>query len=349
MIQNFASGSAPNYSDEWRKAAKYSWVISSSSDVRGNLTKLKYKNENNDDKEEKPDPYSWNAQVDLRNVSIKTNSSVKELIKDAHFALVLNYVKMKEKTKESSFKDVNVTRMKREESRIDAAALKLPGEIRKENYERYIRNISKNIKVTSDIKSIRNIFMRVLGQQYAGHYILQGLHFSELDNIMDAIIDFILAYEKKNQEPDADLNDVVDVYSSRISSRLKDAMESTVRYNNNIKNNLDYLIGQSPSEKHTQLVKKIIEVNKAICDKIRRTPLESIEDAVILYGKIMRMREDYRNGRLFKKAFSVSDFNYYLEGNDEERCLRMLNNVSASQIGDILNNFDQYINFLNKL
>jgi hypothetical protein len=351
MIQNFASGSEPSGS-EWRKVAKYSWVVTSSGDLRtGSVIKLNPKKDTeNEEEDNKPDPYSWNALVNLRNLSIQRSSKVKDELQPAHFALVLDYVKMKEKTKESTFKDTQVTKQQRVESRVDAAALKLPNDIKAENFERYIQKISRSIKVTSDITSIRNIFMRILGLQYAGHYVLQGLHFGELDTIMDKIIGLMLTYEKSIEEPESDdWQSIIKVRSDSISSTIRDAMDTTVRYNKNIKNNLDHLYTNSPSPEHTKVIDKIIQVNKVICDKIKNTKLDSIEDAVIFYGKIRRMREDFKDSALFKQAIKASDVNYYLESSDEDRCLRMLNRINNSEINGILKNFDQYINYINKL
>jgi hypothetical protein len=352
MLQNFASGSEPG-SSEWRKVARYSWVVTSSSDLRGgSVIKLnpKKKVEDNESEEKKPDPYSWNALFNLRNLSVQRSSKVKEELQPAHFALVLDYVKMKEKTKESTFKDTQVTKQKRAESRIDAAALKLPNDIKAENYERYIQKISRSIKVTSDITSIRNIFMRVLGLQYAGHYVLQGLHFGELDTIMDKIIGLMLTYEKSIEEPESeDWQSIIKVRSDSISSNMRDAMETTIRYNKNMKENLDYMYTNSPSPEHTKVIDKLIQVNKVICDKIRNTKLDSIEDAVIFYGKITRMREDFKHSALFKEALKASDVNYYLESSDSDRCLRYLVRINTSEIPQILRNFDQYINYINKL
>ena len=350
MIQNFASGSTPDYSDDWMKAARFSWVVNSSSDVRGTLTLLKPKNVDKDENvEEKPDPYSWNALVRLGNLSVQRSSKVKEEIQGAHFALVLDYVKMKEKTKESTFKDTQVTKQKREESKIDAAALKLPNNIRTENYERYTKTISKNIKITSDITSIKNLFMRVLGMQYAGHYVLQGLHFGDLESIFEKIIKFLQNLDQANQDSESDAARVQQVYVDGISSYVKNAMENTTRYNSNIRKNLDYLYTASPSPEHTKILDKFVQVNKAIVDKIRSAELDSIEDAVVFYGKVRRMREDYKNSPLFSKALKVSDINYYLEGSDEDRCLRYLTQVPNSDISGILANFDQYIKYINKL
>jgi hypothetical protein len=351
MLQNFASGSEPSGS-EWRKVAKYSWVVTNASDLRGgSVIKLNPKKEEEPGEQEiKPDPYTWNALVNLRNLSVQKSSKVREELQPGHFALVLDYVKMKEKTKESSFKDTQVTKQKRAESRVDAAALKLPNDVKAENFERYIQKISRSVKVTSDISSIRNIFMRVLGLQYAGHYVLQGLHFGELDTIMDRIIGLMLTYEKSIEDPESEnWQSIIKIKSDSISSNMKDTMETTVRYNKNIRNNLDHLYTNSPSGEHTKVIDKIIQVNKVICDKIRNTTLDSIEDAVIFYGKIRRMREDFKDSALFKQALKASDVNYYLESNDEDRCLRMLNRIDNSDIDGILKNFDQYINYINKL
>ena len=192
--------------------------------------------------------------------------------------------------------------------------------------------------------------MRILGLQYAGHYVLQGLHFGELENIMDKIIGLILTYEKSVEDPESeDWQSIIKVKSDSFSSNMRDVMETTVKYNRNIKNNLDYLYTGSPSAEHTKVIDKLRQVNKVICDKIRNTKLDSIEDAVIFYGKIRRMREDFKDSALFRQAFKASDVNYYLESSDEDRCLRMLNRVVNSEIDEILKNFDQYIKYIQKL
>ena len=91
-----------------------------------------------------------------------------------------------------------------------------------------------------------------------------------------------------------------------------------------------------------------IEINKAIVKKIQDAPLETIEDALILYNKIRNIRDSY-NSPLFRKCYKASGVNYYLEGSDESTPLRHLNNIDNSDIPGILSNFEQYINYINKL
>jgi hypothetical protein len=138
-------------------------------------------------------------------------------------------------------------------------------------------------------------------------------------------------------------------YVDRASREIKDKMESNIGYNNNMKKNLDYLITNSPDEDHTNVVDMFIEVNKAIVKKIQDAPLETIEDALILYNKIRNMRDSYRNSSLFKKCQRASNVNYYLEASDLDQPLRYLKAIDNYDIPDILSNFDQYINYINKL
>jgi len=340
MLQNKSSGSHPNGSD-WRKIARYSWVVSSPGDIRGatNMKKLKLKVEENIEEEEvKPNPYTWNAPLEIRRMTLGNSADVKEYLKQAHFALILDYVKMKEMMRGGKVTDTEVTKTEREESKKGALALELPDKIKAANFERYIKQISQNIKITDDISSLRRIFQRVFGFGYAGHYILQGLNFSAMEEIFDSIVNSMTSdsYDKQR-------------YVDRAARYVKERMEANIEYNNNMKKNLDYLIQNSPDEDHTKLVNKIIEVNKAIVKKIQDSPLETIEDAVILYNKIRNMRDSYRNSPVFKKCQRASNINYYLEASDVDQPLRYLTSIMNYDIPDILANFDQYINFINKL
>jgi len=341
MIQNFAVGSTPVTTNDWMKIAKFSWVVSSSGDIREPLKKLKLIKKV-EKEEEKPDPYTWNAILDLGRMTLSKGTNLKEELNNANFALVLDYVKMKKMmssgSADGSITDTSIMKAKREESREGALALKLPNDIKNANFNRYIKQISQNIKITDDISSLRRIFQRVFGFGYAGHYILQGLNFSPMDDIFEYILNFMTSDDTDKER-----------YIKYAVSNIKDRIEANMVYNNNIKENLDYLLTASPDEGHTNVVNKFIEVNKVIVEKIKNAPLETIEDAVILYNKMKNMRDSYRNSPLFKKCQRASNVNYYLEGSDRSQPLRYLSNIDNSEIPGILSNFDQYINYINRL
>jgi len=337
LIQNFALGSEPG-NNEWKKIAQYSWIVSSAGDIRELLKKLKLKNASVEKEEEKPDPYTWNALLDIRRMVLGKNTNLKEELNNAHFALVLDYVKMKKIKSGGGVTDTAVTKAKREESREGALSLKLPNDIKNANFQRYIKQISQNIKITDDISNLRIIFQRVFGFGYAGYYILQGLNFSAMEDIFNYIVNFMTLDNEYDKQR----------YLDRTSREIKDRMTSNIDYNNNMKENLDYLFTASPDEDHTNVVEMFIEVNKAIVKKIQDAPLETIEDALILYNKIRNIRDSY-NSPLFVKCHKASNVNYYLEGSDRQTPLRHLRNIDNSEIPGILSNFDQYINYIKKL
>jgi hypothetical protein len=348
MIQNWANGSQPDYSRDWKKIARYSWVCLSSSDVRGKLSLLIPK-KTSDMELKKPDPYTWNAEINLRNLSVNNSQREKETLQPAHFALILDYAKMKEKTSESDYISTNIIKDSRKESRMGSLALKLPNKIREENYERYMETISKNLTITSDIKNIRNIFNRTLGMQYAGHYILQGLHFNQLEETFERIIKFIQNLDSKNQDPQSDSDQIQQIYIDRITSGVRKSMDRSIENNNNIRKNLDNLYKNSPSPEHTKIVDKFVKINTIIINKIKTAELDSIEDAVVLNSKIIRMNKEYKESPLFAKARRAWDIIFYIEDDDKNRCLRYLKSIEIGEIDGILSNFDQYIKYINKL
>jgi hypothetical protein len=359
MLQNFASGSEPS-SSEWRKVARYSWVVTSSGDLRS-LIKLNPKKavEDNQSEVKKPDPYSWNALVNLRNLSVQRSSKVKEELQPAHFALVLDYVKMKEKTKESTFKDTQFTKQQRTKSRIDAEALKTDAEIKSANFDRYIDKISKNLADKFQVKPgesvdekssyLKLIFLRIFGYGYAGHYVLQGLNFSDFKTIKDYIFNALLYQDKYALE--------------RAVSSIESKMSTNKRYNTNMKNNLDYLVENCPDEEFSEkddegnviktytrmdIIKKLMEVNRVIVYKINNSNLECLQDVDILFDKLKNIRENFRNNPAYEKCLQASNVNYYLEDGNLRQPLRYLNEIEVYNIPGIIKNFDSLIKYINR-
>jgi hypothetical protein len=182
------------------------------------------------------------------------------------------------------------------------------------------------------------MFSRILGMDKAGYYVLQGLRFDNMSSFMSRLVDFMDADDQHK-----------DYYLDKVSTYMKDIMRGNKEYNTNMTQNIDYLIGQSPSQKHTQIVQKLIEVNKVICEKISQSKVETLEELVVFYNKVRSIRYEYRDNPVFRKAKNASDVNYYLESNDNDRCLRYLSRIDQSEIDGILKNFDLFIKFIKTL
>jgi hypothetical protein len=339
MIQDEYEGSSSDIysnpeSKEWRQYGSCSWVVASSGDLSGALKSIVKKPSS----DVPADPYSWNALLNTNAMKIGGQANMKDRLANAHFALVLDYSKLMELSSSGQIMDTTKIKQQRETSREGALALKLPAEIKDENYARYIDKISSNIQITDDLSNLKRMFSRILGMDKAGYYVLQGLRFDNMSSFMSRLVDFMDADDQHK-----------DYYLDKVSTYMKDIMRGNKEYNTNMTQNIDYLIGQSPSQKHTQIVQKLIEVNKVICEKISQSKVETLEELVVFYNKVRSIRYEYRDNPVFRKAKNASDVNYYLESNDNDRCLRYLSRIDQSEIDGILKNFDLFIKFIKTL
>ena len=357
MIQNVSSGSEPNV--YYKKVAKNSWVITGSGDYRGDIKKLKYKLAEPKEVDIDKDPYTWNALVDLDyKVPKITTGDPKRKLENATFALVLDYVAMKNKFGEG-VEDVDITKGRRELSKSGALALKTDAEIKSANFDRYIDKISKNLadkfqvkpgeSVDSKASYLKLIFLRIFGYGYSGHYILQGLNFSDFKTIKDYILNALLNQDKFALE--------------RAVSNIESIMARNKRFNTNMKNNLDYLVQNCPDEEYSEkdaegnvvktytrmdIIKKLMEVNRVIVYKINNSNLECLQDFDILFDKLKNIRENFRNNPAYEKCHQASNVNYYLEDDNLRQPLRYLRDIEVYQIPEIIENFDSLIKYINR-
>jgi hypothetical protein len=97
-IQNRHSGSSDEYSQEWRKYGPRSWVIEGTAEYSGTPQLLVPKGVKveveEDELDDKIDPYTWNALLTYRygNIELGRDSNVDKILSGAHFAIVLNFL-----------------------------------------------------------------------------------------------------------------------------------------------------------------------------------------------------------------------------------------------------------------
>ena len=64
-----------------------------------NLANWLEKSKKNDEKEEKPDPYTWNALLARNGISAQSDTDMRGKLSKAHFAIVLDYLELKKDRK----------------------------------------------------------------------------------------------------------------------------------------------------------------------------------------------------------------------------------------------------------
>lgn len=319
-IQNHSDGGYDSYSNEWRKYGRYSWAVPNS-DTYNPVFILKPKHESEKEIDE-IDPYDWNAPIVYsRYGGIQTyGRSIKpDDIKDAHFALVVDF----EELKKSKYTKRSITKQNREDSRKDALSLKSDSDIRRENINKYIAKLSSNIKIDDELTNFNKLFLRILGWTNCGWYVLLGYGKGSINDIITYMCSYMKLESDSNKQ----------YYSELIKNIISDkTKENTVR-------NEEVTVGlqraykyfqKSDSDKDKQILEILdiyYDINRAIYDLIKSIKTETIEDLEVFYSKIDTLYHMFYNHSRYREARRIRYFLSYINREDNYNML----------IGDVYN------------
>jgi hypothetical protein len=332
IIQNRAAGSTPNNSDDWRSYGNQSWHVSNG-DYSGTPKVLIPKNiDTGDDdgvEDEKVDPYTWNAPIEIRNLSLSNAANVKSILSDAHFAIVLDYLELKK----SGFKTKQSISTEREESRAGATSLMTDEEIKSANINRYMDELAKKVKIEPDLANISNLVFRYFGLGKFGYYVLRGRHFTDFNSILSYLYKFL-----KEEDKEYYYNQIIEniKYKSKINSEFNVDSEAILKK----------CFDKTSSEKK-KLKSKLEELNSVIYNRFKSFEIENIDDLDLFYNKMLSLRRIWKESDRFPYTKKI----YYLVENmsDEYRTERYLNDIDDSQVTNIIEEMDRFINLSKKI
>lgn len=329
IIQNRAGGSSPNNSDDWRSYGNQSWNVSSG-DYSGTPKILIPKNiEDIDTEDEKVDPYTWNAPLEIRNLSLSNSANVKTTLSDAHFAIVLDYLELKK----SGFKTKQSISTEREEAKKGATSFLEDDEIKRANINRYMEELAKSIKIEPDLANIEKLVFRYFGLGKFGYYVLRGRHFGDFNSIITYLYKFLKEEDKE-------------YYYTQIIDNIKYKARVNSEFNTDSESILKRAFDKSSAEKK-KLRSKLDELNSVIYNRFKSFEIENIDDLDLFYNKMLSLR------RIWKESdrFPLTKKLYYLVENmsDEYRVERYLNDIDDSQVSDILLEMDRFISLAKKI
>lgn len=327
-IQNRVSGNSPWRYSNWNKIAKYSTELRK--DSISNIKMLLPKKINND-------PYSFNAGLEISSysVSINNRTDVRDAVKNAHFSIILDLVKLRE----SNYKTVDKIKSERSDLKKDAVSLLSNDEIRNTNIKRYLDKISKDINITDDIKNISKFVKRLLGFRSALYLLLVD------SNVKDSLNSVISYYYNLLSNPsDASINNV-NYYTKRA---LEQSGNTLNRVNNNLREIKNELSGKDYS-KQLELLKSLDEISLLLYNKISNLELETIEDLEVAYQKLQSVRNIFTSNR-YKISYS-SNFIEYLDSSSYKRALNTLIEHwrIIDNIDEMLSEVDRIKKIINKL
>ena len=289
-IQSQAAGSTPS-SGTWRNIDRYAWRMGRGEYRDAYLLKPIVKDK---DKIE-VNPYEWNVGLyPRRNYSglqIDNHIDVKNQIKDAHFAIVLDFGKIKK----SEFKKTDDIKGERQESKSGSKLDPNQSDeyIRKKNIERYISTLAKSLDISSDITNCDKLISRSLGYKNALYIIFT----TNINSDISYVIEDYLRILKEDSDKEYYINRLTDKTNRLFKNGLKQSGEvskSLKIIKDKLKSdtNLDH-----PVEKYIEFIDSIDDLSSTIYSKISETHIECVEDFEVVNQLINSIRNVLKSDR----------------------------------------------------
>jgi hypothetical protein len=336
-IQEYHSGNVPN-GQEWRNFGPRSWVLAGSGDYSGDIILLKSKVSKEEVIETEPDPITWNVVLSIGRYGFDLSSKdVEDTIKDAHFAIVMDFGKIKT----SEFKTKSIIKGEREESREGASALMSDDDIRKENLKRYIEKISKSVDLNNGFSEITKILPRIFGGRLALVYTFRARNFDDFNYIIDDIFKFMKSTTDSDKLR----------WSNEATGSLNDVYKSNISINKRYNTHLEFTrkeIERNNKTEYGKLLDKSMELSSKISTSILQKPVESLEDLELAYRKLRSLREILRSDRYLTRRLD-SFFDRFGNESTDRTYRYLVEYVGESDIDLLINDIDSIIKIVEKL
>lgn len=305
-IQNNSSGGEDTETRDWKKYGRYSWSVPGDDTYDGTWI-IQLKNET--ETEAEADPYTWNAPSTWsrwsKGIQVGSRSLTKEDIKEAHFALVLDYEELKKK----EFTKKSETMAKRAETKTGVLAFKSDEEIRKANINNYIEKLADKIEITDDLRNFNQLILRMLGWSNCGWYVLLGKNISTINDIVSYVVSLMKQTDMSNKV----------VYAEEIKKLISARTRENIVRNENITMGLQraYKAFQEQdtdrSRKLIEIIDHYFELNRAIYKLLKSIKTETVEDIEIIYNKMVSIRRMFEDNSRYREARRIRYFLDYID------------------------------------
>jgi hypothetical protein len=304
-IQDAIEGGQPSDSD-WRKYGRFSWNVSSGDFYSITIDKV------NDEESEEINPLNYNFGLTFNwsgGINLDKWEDVESLIKDAHFALVFDWSKVKE----GDFKKLPEIRSEREELKSGSRLTQKDEDIRRENIERYMRKIAEKNDLVKDISNVKSVVNRMLGGQKSIYMIVGDNGYER--KFSNLITKYLEVLNREDSE-----------YAiSNLKSAIRTNYDSTSRDLNDIRKCLDYCnaeLKKGEKSEYLELLKELGEVSQIMNQKIMSLPFDCIEDLEIVKSKVTFFRNLFT-----MDTYSLDYLRYFIDDVYNGREVRSLDRL----------------------
>lgn len=278
VMQDFYQGREPYWTSRsnWEKYGQFSHEIGAASDYAS------VKIANIKDNPENVDPYTWNVGLEQSRWDfgrIDTRVNIEDSIKDAHFALVLDFGKIKL----SGFDTKTQISDNRKEMRKGALSLEKDDDIRKANIKRYMAELAKSVDIVSDISNVNRLVKRYLGGRNALFFIMNTGRFG---NALTDIIDYYYRIMSSNENEKQ-------YYVEQLEGKIRSLLNSASTKNQQFSINLEAIRNkciEDGKDEYATLLDELSKLSQHIFDKFSNLQIETIDDLEIVRQKIHSLK-----------------------------------------------------------
>ena len=324
--------------EKWNKYGKY--AISLSNGYFEWVKPVTIKNAD-DEVDDTPDPYEWNSGLSFNYSRIyATGRDIENDVKDAHFALILDFSKLKG----SEFKRKSDISSEREESREGALALMKDSDIKSQNIKRYINELSKRMEIDKDLGNVNKVILKLIGFKNSFHFIRSG-------RAKDAIVAIIEKYLKMLAASDEDKEWYINDLNSTVKSYYKDFMNYNKEVTRNLEEVKKRLDLDKPNnyEKYLKIISLLEEFSLVAYNNVKESDMESIDDVEIVYQRLLSIKNLLTINRYYVNK--LGDFINYLSRTTSDYSYRYLvdNYNTRNYLDDIIDGLEKIINIAKKM
>lgn len=285
------------------------------------------------------DPYSWNIPINISwgRLNIGNFPVESDMLKNAHFAIIIDYSKLKK----SDYMPVHKQREIRSGNREGATALISDKDIKSQNIARYIDKLSKSLIVSDDIKDVNKVINKISG----GRDILFMLRDYRLEDDLSFIIEGYLGIMRSEENIDERIESLNVGIESRYSRILRIKRDSTKSTNIIIKSINE--IGDIEHKKRTlDLFNSLRKLSSEIYGKIKGFNIEDIEDIEILNQMIISIYRMIESNRY--SIHKIRNFFYYFQSRPEYS-IRYIENLNTQDYKLITNDIELISKIIKKM
>ena len=271
---------------------------------------------------------------------------MEQRLEGAHFALILDFKKMRDLEVEN-VRDLN---RKRNLARSGALALKNPEDIKNANVQRYINGLVNRFEIGKGFPEISKLIPRALGWNNSITFVLTDINLDRLNSV----ISYIYRFMKTNPEDTYSIRNLED----SIKSQIKSIYETTSSYNQTMNFKIQEAYKRFDEMKnipkyefyHSKMVlifDKYLSLGELLNKKLSDLPCETIGDLELIISKISSIRRIWAQGRME----DLSRLRYAIDymRRPSYKIANEIADIDSDYYDDILKELDEFKKIIEKI